>query len=154
MTAREHDSSSKVLRLSCVGRSVRSTVLGASISALPLFAGCVVETGPLAYYEAGCLNSKDCEPGLRPDGMSVAGTCYTLTSGDTGESDSMCSGPCRLDADCLVDGVDGWCILQYAATSICFERCAADGDCDVGWRCEGVEDFETKDIVNACIPGW
>lgn len=115
-------------------------VLGAAAAALA--SGCVVETGPLAYYEAGCFDSSDCVPGA---------ACYTLTSGDTGETDTMCSGSCNVDADC---GTNGWCILQYAATSICFEACNTGSDCEVGWRCEGVEDFETRTVVRACIPGW
>lgn len=96
----------------------------------------------LVFYEPGCGPSTPC--------ISSA-QCLVLTNDATGETDSVCSGGCALDSDC---GSNGWCILQYASSSICFQACSTDTDCYAGWHCEQIEDFETKELVPACIPGW
>lgn len=103
-------------------------------------AGCVVDTGPRAFYETGCFDNTDCVPGA---------TCYSLESGFA--SDTMCSTACSSDLDC---GSNGWCVQQNAATPICFEDCTSNADCDVGWGCRRIQDFGTGDSVPACIPEW
>lgn len=124
------------------GGTCYSTTTGGSV--------CAILDGPpppppppsqLVFYEPGCSASTPC---------IATATCYTLTN-TTGESDSMCSDTCSFDADC---GTNGYCIQQYASSSICFQACGTDTDCFAGWHCEQIEDFETKELVPACIPGW
>lgn len=101
--------------------------------------------GPLPFYATGC------DGGANPCVSSAQ--CLELTNAADGSTDTFCSAGCTLDSDC---GSNGWCLLQDASTSICFEACSSTADCDsaFGWMCEQVEDFETKDLVPACIPSW
>lgn len=101
--------------------------------------------GPLPFYATGC------DGGANPCVSSAQ--CLELTNESDGSTDTFCSAGCLLDSDC---GSNGWCLLQDASTSICFEACTSTADCDsaFGWMCEQVEDFETKDLVPACIPSW
>ncbi|MCC7534806.1 MAG: hypothetical protein IT379_01260 [Deltaproteobacteria bacterium] len=97
--------------------------------------------GPLPFYENGCEST----------GCVSPAQCLELTNTADGSTDTFCSAACTTDSEC---GINAWCVLQFSSSSICFEACASNADCPFGWMCENVEDFETKDLVPACIPAW
>jgi len=101
--------------------------MGRWLIALGLFAlgtaGCVVDDTS-ALYE-GCSTLGDCS--------GAADECFDIAWG--GGRGGMCSLYCDVDANC-----PGWAacyelVGDPLGTTICYERCDDDFDCDIGFQC-------------------
>ena len=101
--------------------------------------GCTSD--PVGFVYDPCFDSNDCE--------ALADACFSVTTPNTGVTDSFCSVDCDTDRDCPFDtrGVIGACLQVEDGLPICYERCVDDFDCPTGFGC-----FPTTENDPICLP--